>query len=82
LADLLSPNWLWPEFESDEADEILWAERDFPYAEFKALQVLSARVLVDERPTLIKLVAEGHEIGRVAQSLLAIVDAIAASPAR
>jgi hypothetical protein len=81
LADLLSPNWLWPEFESDEAEEILWEERDFPYEEFKAFQVLSARVLVDERPTLIKLVAEGHKIGRVAQSLLAIVDAIAASPA-
>jgi hypothetical protein len=81
LVDLLSPNWLWPEFESDEAEEIIREERDFPYEEFKAFQVLSARVLVDERSTLIKLVAEGHEIGRVAQNLLAIVDAIAASPA-
>jgi len=55
LDDLLSPERVWPAFESEETDEALWEEWDVSQEEFDAYHVLTARVLVRERLFLVEL---------------------------
>jgi hypothetical protein len=74
IQDLISPKYLWPEFISEEEDEMLYEESD--NEGFKLFQAVSAQVLINERAFFLKLAAENYESAAAAKRLLDIVEAI------
>jgi hypothetical protein len=76
--DLIAPELLWPEFISEEEDEMLWEELG-DCEEWKLFQAATAQVLIDEKPFFQKLAEGNHGNVDSAKRLLAIACAIETS---